>query len=203
MINGSPNKNGCTYTALTEVAGILREEGIDSEILHIGTGGIKGCTGCGACSKNGNRCVYESSIVNVALEKMEESDALIVGSPVYFASPNGSLISLLDRIFMAGNKFAYKPAASVASARRGGTTTTLEVIDKYFLMARMPVVPGNYYNIVHGHTAEEVKQDLEGMQTMRMLGRNMAWILKSIEAGKEAGLPLPVQEAKIKTSYIR
>lgn len=201
MINGSPNEKGCTYRALKEIADTLEKEGIASEIIHAGKKPIGGCLGCGGCAKQGNgRCIFDGDPVNFALEKMETSDALIVGSPVYFMSPNGALISMLDRMFMCGKQFAYKPAACVTSGRRAGTTSVLDAINKYFLMTNMPIVSANYGNMVHGHEPEEVEKDLEGLQTMRTLGRNMAWLLKSIH---NAALPVPEAETKIKTSYIR
>jgi multimeric flavodoxin WrbA len=201
MINGSPNEQGCTWRALKEIADTLEKEGIESEILHIGKNPIGGCLGCGGCVRlSKGRCVFNGDPVNKALEKMEQADGLIVGSPVYFMSPNGALLSILDRMFMCGKNFAYKPAACVTSARRAGTTSVLDAINKYFLMTNMPIVSANYGNMVHGHEAAEVEQDLEGLQTMRILGRNMAWMLKSIHT---AAIPVPEAEEKIKTSYIR
>ncbi len=203
LLNGSPNEKGCTWRALKEAANTLQAEGIDTEIFWIGKKPVRGCIGCGGCAKNNSRCVFSDDPVNEVLDKMESSDALIVGSPVYFASPNGALVALLDRMFMAGGSFRLKPAAAVTSARRAGTTATVEVMNKYFLMSEMPVVSANYCNMVHGHSAEEVEQDLEGLQIMRTLGRNMAWMLRCIEAGRQADAPLPAPETKIKTSYIR
>lgn len=204
LINGSPNEKGCSWRALTEVSDTLREEGIDTEIFHLGKMPIAGCTGCGGCRENHNRCVLEDAeVVNEVLDKMEVSDGMIVGSPVYFASPNGALIALLDRVFMAGADFEFKPAAAVTSARRAGTTATLEVMNKYFLMSGMPVVPSNYCNMVHGHLLEEAEQDLEGLQTMRTLAGNMAYMLKCFDAGKRQNVAKPKKEAKVKTSYIR
>ncbi|MDO4328680.1 MAG: flavodoxin family protein [Lachnospiraceae bacterium] len=203
MINGSPHAEGCTYTALSEIAKALKEEGIDSEILQIGTGAIHGCIGCGGCGKLGH-CVFTEDPVCQAVEKAKESDGLIVGSPVYYASPNGSILSFLDRMFCSGGKYlAYKPAAAIASARRAGTTATLDALNKYFLFNKMPVVSSNYWNMVHGSCAEDVAQDLEGLQIMRTLGHNMAWMLKCIEAGKQQGIDHPVGETKIKTNFIR
>lgn len=202
MINGSPNEKGCTYTALNIIAESLKEEGIDSEIVQIGKNCVKGCIGCGACSAK-HRCVFDGGVVNAVLDKMETSDALIVGSPVYFASPTGSLVSLLDRIFMAGDKFKMKPAAAIATARRAGMTPTIDVIYRYFQCVGMPIVPGNYYNMIFGRTAADLLQDEEGVQTMRVLGKNMAWTLKSFEAGKNAGVELPSPEKKVKMTFIR
>lgn len=202
MINGSPNEQGCTYTALDIIAKTLKEEGVDSEIVQIGKNCVKGCIGCGACSRD-HRCVFNGGVVNEVLEKMETSDGLIIGSPVYFASPSGSLTSLLDRIFMAGDKFKLKPAAAIATARRAGMTPTIDVIQRYFGCVGMVTVPANYYNMIFGRKPEELLQDEEGVQTMRVLGKNMAWMLKSIEAGRQAGVELPAPEKKIKMTFIR
>ena len=203
MINGSPNEKGCTYTALREVADVLETEGIGTEILWIGRRQVRGCVGCRACMKLENRCVYEDDVTNTFLEKAEEADGYVIGSPVYFASPSGDLISLLDRMFYAGRCFAYKPAAAVVSARRAGTTSSLEVLHKYFMIRNMPVVSSRYWTMVHGNTPEEVRQDLEGMQTMRILGKNMAWMLRCLKAGAEAGITLPEAEAPVRTNFIR
>ena len=205
LINGSPHEKGCTYTALKEVADTLQNEGIDAEIVHIGKDPIAGCTACGYCSRTGeNRCVINDR-VNQILEKLETADGLVVGSPVYYASPNGSLISLLDRLFLAGAQsiMALKPGAAVTSARRAGTTSALEVIQKYFTISQMPVVSSNYWPMVHGSSPQEVAQDKEGLQIMRILGRNMAWMLSCIQAGEKAGVKKPQAEEKIKTSFIR
>ena len=200
LLNGSPHKEGCTDTALRAVEGSLMENGIETERIWIG-GSAWGCTACGACKKTG-RCVVDDA-VNEVLEKMETADGLVVGSPVYYASPNGSLVSFLDRLFYAGSCFAYKPAAAIASARRAGTTATIDMLNKYFTISNMMVVSSQYWNMVHGNSPKEVKQDLEGLQTMRTLGANMAWLLQCIEAGKAAGVALPKPEEKIKTNFIR
>lgn len=202
MINGSPHKEGCTNRALTEVAGALNQEGIETEVIHIGNKAIHGCIACGKCAETG-RCVFQDDPVNEILDKMEEADGLIVGSPVYYASANGSLFALLDRLFFAGRDFAFKPGAAVASARRAGTTATLDALNKYFTIAQMPVVSSNYWNMVHGRDAADVEQDLEGLQIMRVLGKNMAWLLKCLEAGKNAGISLPAQEEKAWTNFVR
>lgn len=202
LLNGSPHEQGCTYTALAEVAGVLQEEGIETELVHIGNMAVHGCIGCRKCAETG-RCVFKGDPVNAVLDKMEHIDGLIIGSPVYYASANGSLYSFLDRLFYAGRNFSHKPAAAVASARRAGTTATLDTLNKYFTISQMPVVSSQYWNMVHGNTPEEVKQDEEGLQIMRMLGRNMAWLLRCIEAGKGAGIQIPSGEAKIRTNYIR
>lgn len=202
LINGSPHKAGCTFTALQEVAGALNQNNIKTKIVHIGTQPIRGCIGCGKC-KEKHRCVFTEDVVNTVLDEMDTADGLIIGSPVYYASANGSLICLLDRLFYAGNNFAYKPGAAIASARRAGTTATLDELNKYFTITNMPVIASQYWNMVHGNTPEEVKKDLEGMQTMRTLGNNMAWLLKSIEAGKKCGIPLPIVEERVRTNFIR
>lgn len=202
LINGSPNEKGCTYTALTEVAKTLQGNGIDTEIAQIGKQAIRGCIGCGGCSGKG-RCVFNDDITNSMIEKMEQADGLVIGSPVYFASPNGNLISMLDRLFYAGKCFAHKPAAAVVSARRGGTTVSLDDLNKYFGIRQMPVVASTYWNMIHGSTPEDVMQDEEGLQTMRNLGRNMAWLLKCIESGREKGIAAPDAENSARTDFIR
>ena len=202
LINGSPNEKGCTYTALSEVAATLNENGVETEIASIGKQPIRGCIGCGGCAGK-RRCVFGDDIVNSMIEKMEQADGLIIGSPVYFASPNGNLMSMLDRFFYAGGCFAHKPAAAVASARRAGTTVTLDDMNKYFGIRQMPVVSSTYWNMVHGSKPEDVKKDEEGLQTMRNLGRNMAWQLKCIAAGKENGVEPPMSENTNRTNFIR
>lgn len=202
MINGSPHNNGCTYTALAEVAAELESNKIETEIVHIGTGSIHGCIACGKCSQLG-KCVFSDDSVNEVIEKMQDASGLVIGSPVYYSSANGALFSFLDRMFYAGDAFAYKPAAAVVSARRAGTTATLDSLNKYFTISQMPVVSSQYWNMVHGNTPDEVKQDLEGMQIMRTLGKNMAWLLRSIEAGKKAGIAYPKREELVRTNFIR
>jgi multimeric flavodoxin WrbA len=203
LINGSPNNKGCTYTALSEIEKELNKENIETEIFNIGTKPIRGCTSCNKCEDN--RCIFNDDIVNTVLKKCESIDGLIVGSPVYYSSPNGAVISLLDRMFYSGGALLkYKPAAAIVSARRAGTTASLDVLNKYFTISNMPVVSSQYWNMVHGNDAEEVKQDLEGLQIMRTLGKNMAWLLKCIEAGKEKGINIPEREEKrFVTNFIR
>ena len=198
LINGSSRKNGCTYTALSEVAGSLDAEGIKTEIMQIGTEAIRGCIGCRGCVGKG-RCVFNDDVANTFIDKMKEADGLVIGSPVYYASANGNLVSLLDRMFFAGGReiFAYKPAAAVASARRAGTTVTLDEINKYFMISEMPVVSSSYWNMVHGSSPDEVAQDKEGLQIMRNLGRNMAWMLKAFEGSKK-----PENEYSMRTDFI-
>lgn len=204
LVNGSSNLKGCTYTALSEVAGVLEQNGIETEFVQLGNGPIRDCIGCGACRNNGGVCAFNEDNVNAFIQKAKEADGFVFGSPVYYAHPSGRLLSFMDRAFFAGKKnFAYKPAAAVVSARRAGTTGSVDVITKHFTVSNMPVVSSNYWNMVHGSKPEDVRQDLEGMQTMRNLGLNMAWMLKCIEAGKKAGVPLPVAEEKIWTNFIR
>jgi multimeric flavodoxin WrbA len=202
LVNGSPHEKGCTYTALSEVAATLEKQGIETEIFHIGIEPISGCLGCFACSKTG-RC-FISDPVNRFLSKAAEADGFVFGSPVHYASASGMMTSFMDRAFFASRgQLAYKPAAAVVCARRGGSTATFDQLNKYFTISNMPVVPSQYWNMVHGSTPEQARQDLEGMQTMRTLGNNMAWLLKSIEAGKAAGISLPEQEQRVFTNFIR
>jgi multimeric flavodoxin WrbA len=202
LVNGSPHANGCTYTALCEVAGALEAQGIETEIFQVGTKSISGCLGCAACIKTG-KCVIDD-VVNEFVEKAKEADGFVFGSPVHFASASGAITSFMDRAFYGkGAVFANKPAAAIMSCRRGGATATLDQLIKYFTISNMPVVSSQYWNMVHGNTPDEVRQDLEGMQTMRTLGVNMAWLLKCIEAGKAAGIELPQRETKVATNFIR
>lgn len=203
LINGSPKEKGCTYTALKIIADELISNGVEAEIFHVGTTPIQGCMGCGACGKLG-RCIQDKDTVNAAIEKAALADGFIFGSPVHYASASGAITSFLDRLFYAGGKnLAFKPGAVIASCRRGGASATLDQISKYFGITNMPVVSSSYWNMVHGSAPEDVFKDEEGAQTMRQLGRNMAWILKSIEAGKNSGIEMPKVEEKIRTNYIR
>ena len=203
LINGSSRKE-CTYTALSKVAESLNEEGIETEIINIGGTPVRDCIGCKICAKNGNaRCVFNDDIVNEIIEKAEESDGFIFGTPVYYAHPSGRILSVLDRAFYAGKKaFEFKPGASIISARRVGTVASFDVLNKYFTINQMPIVSSTYWNNVHGNNKEEVLQDLEGMQTMYNLGKNMAWILKCIESGKQNNINKPVNKT-VKTNFIR
>ncbi len=204
LINGSNKKNGCTFTALNEVAIVLNKENIETEIIQLGNTAIRDCIGCGFCRKNDGKCVFNDDIVNEVIEKAKNADGFVFGSPVYYAHPSGRLLSFLDRLFYAGSSaFAFKPGAAVVSARRAGTTASIDVITKHFTINKMPVISSNYWNMVHGNTPEEVMQDEEGLQIMRTLGENMAWILKCIEAGKKAGIERHVTEPKIMTNFIR
>lgn len=200
MVNGSPHEKGTTYTALSEVAESLKKEGIDSEIMWLGNQPIAGCIGCGACFAT-KKC-FRNDIVNDFLVKAEEADGFIFGSPVHFAAASGALSSFMDRVFY-GRNFSPKPAAAVVSCRRGGASAAFDEINKYFTISSMPIVSSNYWNQVHGTNPEEVKQDIEGMQTMRILGKNMAYLLKCIEAGKNAGILAPEIEQRTATNFIR
>lgn len=203
LINGSSRKE-CTYTALSKVAESLNEEGIETEIISLGGTAVRDCIGCNMCAKNGNtRCVFNEDIVNEIIEKAEESDGFVFGTPVYYAHPSGRILSVLDRAFYAGKKaFEFKPGASIISARRGGTVASFDVLNKYFTISQMPIVSSTYWNNVHGNNKEEVVQDLEGMQTMYNLGKNMAWLLKCIEAGKNSNVVAPNNKVE-KTNFIR
>lgn len=202
LVNGSPHKEGCTYTALREVADAIEKFGIETEIFNLGTTPIPGCIACGACAKTG-KCIYDDP-VNEFVEKTKTADGFIFGSPVYYAGMAGQLCSFMDRAFYMGAKYmSGKPAAAVVSCRRGGTTSAFEQINKYFTINCMPVVSSQYWNQVHGNTPEEVKQDLEGLQMMRTLGNNMAWLVRCIDAGKKAGIDMPEREAPIRTNFIR
>ena len=202
LVNGSPHHEGCTYTALQEVAKTLNANGIETKNFWIGIRPISGCVGCGSCSAEG-RCAMED-IVNVFVEEAKDCDAFVFGAPVHFASANGAMISFMDRAFCSGKKaLEFKPAAAIASCRRGGASATFDQLNKYFTIRNMPVVSSQYWNQVHGNTPEEVVQDIEGMQTMRTLGHNMVWLLKCIEAGRAAGINRPDIEAQIKTNFIR
>lgn len=202
MINGSPHKNGCTFTALSEVAVGLESGGIETQIVHIGTKPIGGCIACHKCAETGY-CVFKNDPVNEYIDLLKKSDGLVVGSPVYYAGPNASICALLDRMFfLKSGPYALKPGAAVVSCRRGGSTASLDRLNKYFTISSMPVVSSVYWNMVHGNTPDEVRQDREGMQVMRVLGRNMAWLLKCIEASG-GGVPRPEAEERVWTNFIR
>lgn len=201
LINGSPNEKGCTYTALTEVGKTLQKHGIDTEILYLGKKPIAGCIACGKCHETG-KCVFDDAVNEVAA-KLDEYDGIIVGSPVYYAGPSGQLTAFLDRLFYPNEaKMAGKLAAAVVSCRRGGASAAFDRLNKYFLISNMHVVGSQYWNQVHGFTPEDVRKDKEGLQTMRTLDENMAWLLKCIEAGRKAGVPVPVYEPRMRTHFI-
>ncbi|MGI5915126.1 MAG: flavodoxin family protein [Anaerolineae bacterium] len=206
LVNGSPHPYGCTYTALMEMANTLNAEGIETEIFQIGTEPLAGCIACQNCAKTG-RCVFDDR-VNEFLDIAGSADGFVFGTPVHYASAAGALVSFMDRAFYtdlrSGRQLFYlKPAACVVSARRAGTTATFDQINKYFTISQMPVISSRYWNMVHGHTPEDVKKDLEGLQTMRILARNMAWFLKCKEAGIKAGVPFPEREEITFTNFIR
>ena len=202
LINGSAHQKGCTYTALKEVAGILEQEGIETEFLWIGAKPVAGCIGCGSCRSTG-RCFVDDQ-VNQVVERLEELDGFVIGSPVYYAGPSGQLTAFLDRLFYAGGgRFRGKLGAAVVSCRRGGAATAFDRLNKYFTINSMPVVSSQYWNQVHGNTPEEVRRDLEGLQIMCTLGRNMAWLLKCIDLGRANGIQLPPQEERVATNFIR
>ena len=202
MLNGSSHINGTTMAALTEVGKALEEDGIEYEIFQIGGGPVADCLGCGQCTENG--CIFSDDAVNAFVAKAKEADGYIFGTPVYYAHPSGRIQSFLDRVFYSSGKhFAQKPGASVAVARRGGTATTFDVLNKYFGITQMITVGSTYWNQVHGRNAEDAAKDLEGMQTMRNLGHNMAWVLKCLEAGKEKGLVPPTADRSNQTNFIR
>ena len=202
LLNGSPHERGCTYTALSEVAGALESCGVQTEILWLGREAAVGCTGCGACRQLG-KCVH-GGVVNEAAEKAAACDALVVGSPVHYAAASGQITCALDRLFYsAGAALRLKPAAAVVSARRAGTTAALDQLNKYFSINQMPVVSSRYWTMVHGNTPDEVRQDEEGMAVISTLGRNMAWLIKSIAAGRAAGIEAPAPVPPARTNFIR
>ncbi len=202
LINGSPNEKGCTNRALTEVAETLQKEGVESEILWLGKKPVAGCIACGHCKKEG-LCVFDD-LVNSVVRRLDSFDALIVGSPVYYAGPSGQVMAFLDRLFYtAGRRMAGKLGAAVVSCRRGGASAAFDRLNKYFMMNCMPVVSSQYWNQVHGNTPEEVEQDEEGLQTMRTLAKETAWLLKNIEAGRAQGIPRPAPEPRLRTNFIR
>lgn len=205
LINGSPHEKGCTYTGLLEAARALKGEGIETEIFHIGTAPIGGCIGCGGCSKaDKGFCVFGQDTVNQAIEKAKEADGFVFGSPVHYAAASGAMTAFMDRLFYAGKRYiAYKPGAVMVSCRRGGATAAFDQLNKYLTISGMPVVSSQYWNMVHGSKPEDVGKDLEGLQTMRTLGRNMAWILKCLEAGKNAGIVRPEPEMPVRTNFIQ
>ena len=203
MINGSPHQFGCTYTALQAVGDVLKSQDINYEIIWVGDQPLQDCLGCRACLKLG-KCIFDEDVVNELLEKAKLAQGFIFGAPVYYAHPGGRLLSVLDRLFYAGSKhLTYKPGAAVVAARRAGTTAALDVLNKYFTMNKMPVVSSQYWNIVHGRTPEEALQDLEGLQTLRILGLNMAWLLKSMAQAEKFGLRPPQEAAYQETNFIR
>lgn len=209
LINGSPHEAGCTRRALDEVARSLGEGGVESEVFWIGRQPVGGCTACGACAELG-RCAFgDRDGVNEFRERAASADGFVFGAPVHYGRAGASLLGFMDRAFYSNgragrpNVFAHKPAAAVVSARRAGTTSALADIEKYFTISQMPIVSSRYWNMVHGQDAGQVEQDAEGLWTMRQLGRNMAWLLRCIEAGRAAGVTLPEQESGVWTNFVR
>ncbi len=202
MLNGSARPTGNTYIALKEIGEQLKKEGIDYEIVNVGNKPLRDCMGCDRCTDKG--CVFEDDGVNEFLAKARGADGFVFGTPVYYAHPSGRILSFLDRVFYSGGRaFAFKPGAAVAVARRGGTSASFDVMNKYFGIAQMPVIGSTYWNLVHGARAGEAAEDAEGLQTMRNLARNMAYYLKCQEAGRQAGVPLPEPERTNRTNFIR
>ena len=202
LVNGSPHQHGCTYTALKEVEKTLNKNGVETEMFWLGTKTIAGCIGCGKCLKDG-KCFVDDK-VNEFLDKVPNADGFVFGTPVHFAASSGMLSSFMDRAFYGRKKlFSNKVATAVVSCRRGGATSALDEVNKYFSISNMPIVSSQYWNIVHGNKPDEVLKDEEGMQTMRTLGNNMAWLLKCIDAGKNVGIELPENEEIISTNFIR
>ena len=198
LINGSPHRKGNTFIALSEVAGALEKEGVQTEIIQLGIKAVQGCIACNKCAELGH-CVFQDTLYNQVREALQEADGIVVGSPVYYAGPNGALCALLDRVFYSCSELlAYKAGASVAVCRRGGASATFDRLNKYFTILNMPVVSSQYWNSVHGMRPGEATEDAEGLQTMRMLGRNMAWLLKG---GKREDRPEP--ELRVMTNFIR
>lgn len=203
LVSGSPRSKGCTYTALREVADTLEECGVETELLEIGAKPVAGCIACGRCRETG-KCVFPDDAVNAISEKLDGYAGIVVGSPVYYAGPSGQICAFLDRLFYSsGGRMAGKIGAAVVSCRRGGASAAFDRLNKYFQISNMVVASSQYWNQVHGNTPEEVRQDIEGMQTMRTLGQNIAWLVKSLEAAREGGVKPPVYGPKTFTNFIR
>ena len=203
MLNGSPRQFGCTYTALQAVADALRSEDIVTEIIWAGDKPVQDCIRCNACIKLG-KCIYDDDIVNELIEKSKLADGFVFGAPVFYAHPGGRILSVLDRVFCAGSKHLnYKPGAAIVSARRAGTTAALDVLNKYFTMNKMPIVSSHYWNVIHGRTPEESRKDAEGVQTLKILGKNMAWLMKSMALARQNGIAEPKEVARQNTNFIR
>ena len=198
LINGSPHRKGNTFIALSEVAGALEKEGVQTEIIQLGIKAVQGCIACNKCAELGH-CVFQDTLYNQVREALQEADGIVVGSPVYYAGPNGALCALLDRVFYSCSELlAYKAGASVAVCRRGGASATFDRLNKYFTILNMPVVSSQYWNSVHGMRHGEATEDAEGLQTLRMLGRNMAWLLKGVKREER-----PEPELRVMTNFIR
>ena len=202
LINGSPHRKGNTFIALSEVAGALEKEGVQTEIIQLGIKAVQGCIACNKCAELGH-CVFQDTLYNQVREALQEADGIVVGSPVYYAGPNGALCALLDRVFYSCSELlAYKAGASVAVCRRGGASATFDRLNKYFTILNMPVVSSQYWNMVHGNRPEEVVLDAEGLQTMRNIGKNMAWMLQCIACAKQHNIPQPQPDVADSTNFI-
>ena len=202
LVNGSPHENGCTFNSLKDVADTLNASGVETEFLWIGNKDVPPCRACGSCKKSGH-CIIDDG-VNLVADRIDEFDGFVFGSPVYYSGPSGQICSFMDRFFYTnGGKLAGKVAASVVNARRGGNSASFERLNQYYLMSNMIVVGSQYWNMSHGNRPEEREQDLEGRQTMRTLGQNMAWVLKCIEAGRKNGVESPKYEATVRTNFVR
>ncbi|MGK4222652.1 flavodoxin family protein [Parabacteroides distasonis] len=205
LVNGSPHKEGCVFTALTEIATTLKDEGVDSTLFCVGNQPVAGCIGCGACV--GKRRCFRNDRVNEFVEMMDDYDGFVFGTPVHYAAASGAMTSFLDRVFFIdefnGDHFAGKPAAAIATCRRSGGTAALDQMNKYMTDCNMPIVPSQYWDVVHGNTPDEIRRDTEGLQTMRVLARNMAWLLKCIALGREHGIGFPTHEQHTMTNFIR
>lgn len=202
LVNGSPRPHGCTYTALLEAANALNDRGIETEIVWLGNKEVAGCTACGSCRKTG-KCIFDD-LVNEISAKLDTYDGFIFGTPVYYGGPSGQILSVMNRLFYSSSaKMAGKPVSAVVSCRRGGASSAFQQMNMHFMMTNMIVITSQYWNQVHGNTPEEVRQDAEGLQTMRTLAENMTFVLRSIEAGKTAGVPRPAYEPKQRTNFIR
>ena len=201
LVNGSPHEKGCTFTALKEVADTLEKNGVETEFLWLGTKPVAGCIACGRCAQTG-RCIFDDK-VNDVLDKLDEYGGIVLGSPVYYAGPAGQLTAFLDRLFYCSeSRMAGKVGAAVVSCRRGGASAAFDRLNKYFTICNMHIIGSQYWNQVHGFTPDDVRKDSEGLQTMRSLGENMAWMLKNIQAGKVIGNSLPEYEKRIRTNFI-
>lgn len=204
LFNGSSHTHGCTAQALEIVAQTLNQQGIDTEIVQIGTGAIHDCIACGACRKGTPACVFKDDCVNTVIEKAKTADGFIFGSPVYYAHPSGAILSAMDRLFYAGSQFfRHKPAAAVLTARRAGTAASMDVINKYFTINQMPVVSSVYWNQIYRDPNGQPTTDTEGTQTLQYLANNMAWLLKCIAAGKEKGISAPEQVKTVFTNFVK
>jgi multimeric flavodoxin WrbA len=204
MLNGSPDSDGCTMAALEIVAGTLKDEGIDSEIIQTGKSPVRDCIACNACAKLDNQCAFGDDCVNEFLRKAKDADGFVFGTPVYYAHPSGRVLSLLDRIFCAGSSvLSYKPGFAVACARRAGTIASLDVMNKYFTINQMPLVGSTYWTEVHGAQKADVAKDREGVETMIYAAKNLVWLIKCIESGKKSGITIPCFKKVERTNFIR